>query len=201
MTHSPDSYFIPQQSGEATYKSLNSKFIAFALPVQSSEQAKEHLRALRQKYYDATHVCYAWILGRNAEEKMAADAGEPAHTAGTPILNAIRSAGVTYVMVAVVRYYGGTKLGVPGLIHAYGTAAQMALQVAGKIEFIPKASLKFVCTYEQISIVHRLLTRFNGIAESEAYTHNVQILASFPETDIAQVLVSAHEYGLDCNKP
>lgn len=200
MTQTPDSYFIPQQFGEATYKSLNSKFIAFAIPVQSSEQAKEQLRALRHKYYDATHVCYAWILGRNAEEKMAADAGEPAHTAGTPILNAIRSAGITYVMVAVVRYYGGTKLGVPGLIHAYGTAAQMALQVAGKTECIPRTNLTFTCAYEHISIVHRLLARFRGLAQSESYDQKVQIVASFPEAEIPHVFALAHEYGLDCNK-
>jgi len=198
MTHAAHTYCIPVQAGQAVYKSLNSKFIALAIPISSSEHAKEELRALRQKYFDASHVCYAWVLGRRGDERMAADAGEPAHSAGTPILHAIRSAGITFVMVAVVRYYGGTKLGVPGLIHAYGHTAELALQIAGKVVYIPHTSFSFTCKYEQISRVQRLLTQFEGKIISEEYNLEVIIIASFPESVVPQVLNAVTEYGILC---
>ncbi len=102
--------------------------MSFAWPVASVEEVEGHLKALRKKYYDATHVCYAYRLGEEGETWRANDDREPSGTAGLPIYGQLRSAGVTDCLVAVVRYFGGTKLGSPGLIKAYKEAARAVLQ-------------------------------------------------------------------------
>ncbi|MFR4024997.1 MAG: IMPACT family protein [Alistipes indistinctus] len=104
---------------EALYKDKGSRFLAFAYPVANEEQIRERLDALRKKYFDATHHCYAWRLGPSGDSFRAMDDGEPSSTAGRPILGQMLSRNVTNALIVVVRYFGGTKLGVPGLIAAY----------------------------------------------------------------------------------
>jgi uncharacterized YigZ family protein len=116
------------------YREKGSKFIAFAYPVTSEEEIRMLLHQLRKEYFDARHHCYAWILGPNQDRFRANDDGEPNHTAGDPILGQIRSHYLTNVLVVVVRYFGGTKLGVSGLIQAYRIAAAQALKSAVIIE-------------------------------------------------------------------
>jgi uncharacterized YigZ family protein len=116
------------------YKEKGSKFLAFAYPVQTEADIKQHLDALRKTYFDARHHCYAWMLGPEKKLFRAADDGEPNHSAGDPILGQIRSRDITDVLVVVVRYFGGIKLGVGGLITAYRAAAEDALQQAVVIE-------------------------------------------------------------------
>lgn len=129
----------------AVFKDRGSRFLAYAFPVEDEDGIKNHLSLLKEKYPDATHHCYAWVLGAARERSRANDDGEPGHSAGTPILRQIQSLELGNVLVVVVRYYGGTNLGIPGLIHAYGTAARMALE-ASDIQFQKlrsKAVLKF----------------------------------------------------------
>lgn len=104
--------------------------MGYAFPVSSKIDIKERLDALWSQYPDATHVCYAWVLGVGGDEYRANDDGEPGNSAGQPILREIRSNNLTHVLVAVVRYYGGKKLGVSGLIESYGMAAKLALEQA-----------------------------------------------------------------------
>ncbi len=125
-----DTYYVLQQATEFQFKEKGSKFLAFALPVQTEEQAKQQLTELRKKYYDATHHCYAYTVGHPQAVTRQSDDGEPSGTAGLPIQNQIRAKGVKNVLVVVVRYYGGTKLGVAGLVQAYKTAAAGVLDKA-----------------------------------------------------------------------
>ena len=125
-----DTYYTLGGEAEALYKEKGSKFLTYAYPVRSEAEIKEHLDALRKRYYDATHHCYAWRLGPKGESFRANDDGEPSSTAGRPILGQLLSKEVTYARIGVVRYFGGTKLGVPGLIEAYKTSAALVLENA-----------------------------------------------------------------------
>ena len=125
-----DTYYTLGGEAEALYKGKGSKFLTYAYPVRSEAEIKEHLEALRKRYYDATHHCYAWRLGPKGESFRANDDGEPSSTAGRPILGQLLSKEVTYALIVVVRYFGGTKLGVPGLIEAYKTSAALVLENA-----------------------------------------------------------------------
>jgi uncharacterized YigZ family protein len=123
-----DSYTEISGRSEGLYKEKGSKFIAIALPVHSEEEVKLQLSAIRKQYYDARHHCYAYIIGADKSISKSNDDGEPSGTAGKPILNQILSKEFTNICVVVVRYFGGVKLGVSGLILAYKTAAKEALE-------------------------------------------------------------------------
>ena len=129
-----DSYLTLAEPAEALYKEKGSKFLAYAYPVSSEEQIRECLDALRKRYYDATHHCYAWRLGADGQNYRVNDDGEPSSTAGRPILGQLLSYGLTDALVVVVRYFGGTKLGVSGLIAAYKESASAVLSVARIVE-------------------------------------------------------------------
>ena len=119
---------------EVAMRERSSKFLSYIYPVQTEEQIREALEALRKRFFDATHHCYAWRLGPQGEHFRANDDGEPSGTAGKPILGQLLSHELTDCLVVVVRYFGGTKLGVPGLIAAYKESAQQAIEAAEIIE-------------------------------------------------------------------
>ena len=118
---------ITNKIGEGTYSEKRSKFLAFSHHVESLEEVKDIVAAYRKKYYDARHVCYAYMLGAERTDFRANDDGEPSSTAGKPILGQINSNDLTYILIIVVRYYGGVNLGTGGLIVAYKTAAAAAI--------------------------------------------------------------------------
>lgn len=125
-----DSYKTISGPSEGFYTEKRSRFLAFARPVRSAEEAKEEVEKIRKQYYDARHVCWAYMLGAERLVFRANDDGEPSSTAGKPILGQINSAGLTDVVVIVVRYFGGIQLGTSGLIVAYRTAAAEAIAAA-----------------------------------------------------------------------
>jgi uncharacterized YigZ family protein len=129
-----NSYLSIENPVSGIYKEKGSKFLAFAYPVKNEEEIKANLAFLKKEYHDARHHCFAWILGPEKNSVRAFDDGEPNHSAGDPILGQIRSKNLTNVLVVVVRYFGGVKLGVGGLISAYKEAAQDALQKAVIVE-------------------------------------------------------------------
>lgn len=129
-----DTYKMLSSPGEGLYKEKGSKFIASAFTVNSEEEVKQALAEVKKKYYDARHHCYAYMIGPDKACFRSSDDGEPSGTAGKPILNQILSKDVTNVCIIVVRYFGGIKLGVSGLINAYKTAAREALDNAVIIE-------------------------------------------------------------------
>lgn len=129
-----DTYKTIAQPSESIYTEKRSKFIAIALPVRTHEGIKAYLETYQKKYYDARHVCYAYMLGHERKDFRANDNGEPSGTAGKPILGQINSNGLTDTLIIVVRYFGGIKLGTSGLIVAYRAAAAQALASATIIE-------------------------------------------------------------------
>ena len=129
-----DSYLTIAAPAEAIYKEKSSKFITYAYPVRSEEEIRALLEVLYKRHYDATHHCYAWRLGPQGEAFRSNDDGEPSGTAGKPILGQLLSASLTDCLIVVVRYFGGTKLGVSGLISAYKESAAAVIEEAEIIE-------------------------------------------------------------------
>ena len=149
---------VPYGSGRGELREKASRFLAFAFPLETPEQAADLVGGLRREHHDATHVAFAWKLGTaDAARTRASDAGEPSGTAGRPILAAIESAGVTDVLVAVVRYFGGTKLGTGGLARAYREAAARALAAAGSETIADMVEVEVRCGLERAGAARRLL--------------------------------------------
>ena len=152
-----DSYLTIAAPAEAIYKEKSSKFLAYAYPVRTEEEIRERLDALRKRYYDATHHCYAWRLGPQGELFRSNDDGEPSGTAGKPILGQLLSHSLTNCLVVVVRYFGGTKLGVSGLIQAYKESTADVLSVAEIIEQTVDLSFKIEFSYLVMNDVMRII--------------------------------------------
>lgn len=151
---------------QAVFTEKRSKFLAFAWPVKTAEQAKAHVDTLAKEYYDARHVCWAYMLGPDRTEFRANDNGEPSGTAGKPILGQINSLELTDIVIAVVRYFGGIKLGTSGLIVAYREAARLALEEAEIIQCHVTARLQFTFPYAVINDVMKI-ARAPGVAVLE----------------------------------
>jgi uncharacterized YigZ family protein len=146
-----------QAPAEGIYKEKGSKFLAFAYPIDQEDQVKDLLGIIQKKYHDARHYCYAWRLGPDKTRYRLNDDGEPSGTAGKPIYGQIVSRDLTDVLVVVVRYFGGTKLGVSGLIRAYRTAASEALDQSMIIECKVIDHLKLEFSYGQMNTVMKLI--------------------------------------------
>lgn len=155
------SYRTIDTPAEGLYKEKGSRFIALAYPVTSEEQIREHLERVRKKYFDARHHCFAWMLGPERKHFRAFDDGEPNHSAGDPILGQIRSKDLTDVLVIVVRYFGGTKLGVGGLITAYKTAAEDALSKVTVIEKEVEDLFQLVFPYTSTPQIMKMIKEFD----------------------------------------
>ena len=153
-------FYTIESPVEGLYKEKGSKFLAFAYPVISEQQVKDLQDELRKKYYDARHHCFAWVIGLEDQSWRANDDGEPAHSAGDPILGQIKPNDLTNVLVVVIRYFGGTKLGVGGLINAYKTATEAALNKSTKKAIYETKRLVIRFTYDDMSVVERLMTDF-----------------------------------------
>lgn len=164
-----DSYLTIAQPGEAVYKERSSKFLAFAYPVSDEGEIKEILDGLRKEYYDATHHCYAWRLGANGEQYRCNDDGEPSGTAGRPILGQMLSRGITQCLIVVVRYFGGTKLGVPGLIQAYRESAQAAIDNCTVIETTVDVRIGIEFPYVAMNDVMRVVKEENPRIEEQRF--------------------------------
>jgi uncharacterized YigZ family protein len=157
-TPSPDDRIVPAGPGRGEVREKASRFFAFAHPVSSAEEAARIVEDLEREYHDATHVAFAWKIGTGpSASERSSDAGEPSGTAGKPIAAAIASAGVADVVVAVVRYFGGTKLGTGGLVRAYREAADKALAAAGRRTVREVVRVTVTCTYENLGAARRLV--------------------------------------------
>lgn len=170
-----DTYLTIAAPAEGLYKEKGSKFIALAFPVDSETQVKDILLQVRKKYYDARHHCYAYILGEKGQLYRSNDDGEPAHSAGDPILGQIRSRNLTYVLIIVVRYFGGIKLGVSGLIQAYKTAASDALTQAQVMEKTVEIPLTVHFSYQQINQVMKLIKEYDLKINHQQFSNQCQL--------------------------
>lgn len=157
MNSISDTYRSIAAPSKGIYKELGSKFLAFAHPVETEEEAKNIIAALRKEYFDARHHCFAWRLGLTGEPYRFSDDGEPSSTAGRPIHGQLLSQELSDILVVVVRYFGGVKLGVPGLIRAYRTATQDALANATIIEKVTGEHFTIQFGYLQMNDVMKVL--------------------------------------------
>ena len=152
-----DVYRTIEADAEALFKEKSSKFLCFAYHVTTEEQIRERLEVLYKKYYDATHHCYAWRLGPRGETFRANDDGEPSSTAGKPILGQLLSHEITDCLIVVVRYFGGTKLGVSGLIEAYKTSAAEVIAAAEVVERTVDDRIEVRFSYMAMNEVMRII--------------------------------------------
>ena len=164
-----DEYRTIAAPSEAIYTEKRSKFIAIALPVRTVEEVKMRLEEYQKKYYDARHVCYAYMLGHERKDFRANDNGEPSGTAGKPILGQINSNELTDVLVIVVRYFGGIKLGTSGLIVAYRTAAAEALAAAAFVERTVDDEVEVLFEYPLMNDVMRVVKEEEPTIVSQTY--------------------------------
>lgn len=148
-----DAYKSIPARGEGLFKDKGSRFISFAFPVESESEVKDIVGGLKKEYHDARHHCYAYRLGYKGDKFRANDDGEPSSSAGRPILGQIDSRGLSDVLVVVVRYFGGIKLGIPGLIRAYKTASAEALDNAGVVEKVAGKWFRLSFGYAQMNAV------------------------------------------------
>ena len=162
-------------SEEILFKEKNSKFFGYAFPVSTEEEIKNHLETLRKQHHGAVHFCYAFQIGTTKIQFRANDDGEPSNSAGAPIYGQIQSFGLTNVLVVIVRFFGGVKLGVGGLISAYRTAAQMALETAEIVE--KTIDIHYIVTfdYKNMNKVMRVIKEKNLEIVSQQMNESCQI--------------------------
>lgn len=152
---------ITKPSEEALFKDKNSKFFGYAYPVTTEDEIKQHLEDLKKQHHQARHWCYAYQIGTETIAYRANDDGEPSNSAGMPIYGQIQSFEVTNVLIVVVRYFGGVKLGVGGLINAYRTGAQLALEASNIIERTINIDYLITCEYDLMNKVMRVIKEKN----------------------------------------
>ncbi len=183
-----DNYKTIVAPSEGLYKEKGSKFIAYAYPVYTEEQIKEYVTQLKEQYYDARHHCFAWQLGLDGNRYRANDDGEPSGSAGKPIHGQIRSAELTNILVVVVRYFGGTKLGVPGLIRAYKEATIDALNNAEIIEKTVNDVYQVGFDYLVMNDVMRIVKEENLNIVNQDFNLTCSIEFSLRQSEVEKVL-------------
>ena len=185
---SKDSYKTIARAAETTYRQLSSKFLVYAYPVESEEEIKEYLDALRKRWFDATHHCYAWRLGPQGEHFRANDDGEPSSTAGKPILGQLLSQEVTNCLVVVVRYFGGTKLGVPGLIAAYKESTALVLSECEIVERTVDARINVSFSYMAMNDVMRIVKDMQPRVVDQQFDNLCTMTLTIREGDSEQLI-------------
>ena len=196
-----NSYFTISKPGYAEFRDRGSRFLAFAYPVNSADEFKNYLQELKKEHPKAVHHCFAYRIGTDGNQFRVSDDGEPSGTAGRPILGQIDSKQVTNVGVIVVRYFGGTLLGVPGLIHAYKTVTTLALQVTPVMEKQVEILYNIQFDYTRMEPVMALLKSYNcRIISNETQLFCV-VKAGIPKNRLEEVTYKLKEMqGVDVTK-
>ena len=167
---------IESPSEEILFKEKNSKFFGYAFPVSTTDEIKIHIEQLKKQHFGAVHFCYAYQIGTEKIEFRANDDGEPSNSAGIPIYGQIQSFGLTNILIVVVRFFGGTKLGVGGLITAYKTTAQLVLENASIIEKTIDVQFKITFDYKNINKVMRIIKEKQLEIHSQKMEENCELL-------------------------
>ena len=184
----PDFYTTIEKPSTAGFKDRGSKFIAFAFPIATAEDFKKQLQVLKKEHPKAVHHCFAYRIGTDGNNFRSSDDGEPSGTAGKPILGQIDSKGITNMAVIVVRYWGGTMLGVPGLINAYKTATALALQVTPIVEKQIEIIYSIEFDYTQMNEVMMIMKQYNCNILSNKMQLFCIIKAGIPKNRLDEVL-------------
>ncbi|MBQ8065036.1 MAG: YigZ family protein [Prevotella sp.] len=182
-----DEYRTIANESEGYYTEKRSKFLAFAHPVSTVEQVKELIARYRKKYYDARHVCYAYMLGAERKDFRANDDGEPSSTAGKPILGQINSNELTDILIVVVRYYGGVNLGTSGLIVAYREAAADAIAHATVETRQVEDTVRYSFSYPQMNDVMRIVKDMSPRIISQTYGNTCEIVLAIRKSEADQL--------------
>ena len=167
---------IESPSEEILFKEKNSKFFGYAFPISTTDEIKIHIDQLKKQHFGAVHFCYAYQIGTEKIEFRANDDGEPSNSAGIPIYGQIQSFGLTNILIVVVRFFGGTKLGVGGLITAYKTTAQLVLENASIIEKTIDVQFKITFDYKNINKVMRIIKEKQLEIHSQKMEENCELL-------------------------
>lgn len=178
---------ITKPSPESLFKDRGSKFLGYAFPATSEGQVKVHIESLKKLHYNARHWCYAWQLGKSYESYRANDDGEPSNSAGMPIYGQLQSYDVTNILVVVVRYFGGTKLGVGGLMQAYKTSAQMALEASDIVKKTIDEYFILKFDYPEMNIVMRIIKDKNISITHQKLELDCEIQISVRKKDASQI--------------
>lgn len=182
-----DRYKTIEAAAEAVSRDKGSRFLAYAYPVAAEEEVKEHVDALKKKHYDATHHCYAWRIGPQGEQSRANDDGEPSGTAGRPILGQILSADLTNILIVVVRYFGGTKLGVSGLISAYKESAREVIEAAEVVERTVDAYFSVTFSYLSMNGVMKVVKDLEPRVVSQQFDNVCQMELAIRDGQVKQL--------------
>lgn len=175
-------------SNEILFKDRKSKFFGYVFPINSEEEVKPIIEGLKKKHHTANHVCYAWQLGTDTISYRANDDGEPNNSAGMPIYGQIQAFELTNILVAVVRIFGGTKLGVGGLIQAYKVSAQLAIEATTIIEKLIEVNYKVVFNYPEMDKVMRIIKHLGITIVSQKLEINCQLLILIRRGETENVL-------------
>ena len=182
-----DEYRTISSTSEGYYTEKRSKFLAFAHHVETTDEVKDIVASYRKKYYDARHVCYAYMLGAERLEFRANDDGEPSSTAGKPILGQINSNELTNILIVVVRYYGGVNLGTSGLIVAYREAAADAIAHADIETRQVEEIVKYSFAYPQMNDVMRIVKDMNPRIVSQTFENTCEIVLSIRKSEAEEL--------------
>lgn len=196
LTEIPDTYTTIEAASEGLYKEKGSRFLAFAYPVADAEEVRQRMEALKKRFYDARHHTYAYVLGYRKEQFRLNDDGEPSGTAGRPIHGQIQALDLTFTMVAVVRYFGGIKLGTGGLTKAYKTAAAEALQAATTVCRPVLVPLSIACGYDKLSLVMRRLKEVQVSPQQPQMSDVCRLEIAVPKAVVEAVCALNQEPGI-----
>lgn len=197
LTETNDSYWTLAAPTEGEYSEKRSKFLAYAYPVTTEEEALERVREVRARYYDARHVCWAYRLGPTGELYRTNDDGEPSGTAGKPIHGILVSQGLTEVIVLVVRYFGGVKLGTSGLIEAYREATLAALEDAPRRECILTEQISITFSYDLMGPVMRVVKESDARILSQDFTDTCRLLLEQRQARVVELRTRLEQiYGV-----
>lgn len=183
-----DHYFTIESSAVAEFKDRGSKFLAYSFPLKNSNDFKIHLQALKKEHPKAVHHCFAYRIGVDGNNFRAGDDGEPSGSAGKPILGQIDSKNITDTLIIVVRYFGGTLLGIPGLINAYKTAASLVLQCTPTVQKQVEANYQLHFNYTEMNEVMRIIKLYNCTVLKNEMQLFCLIEIGIPRNQLQQVL-------------
>ncbi len=184
----PEFYNTIQKPAIAEFKERGSRFIAYAFPVQHTAEAKEQLQAIKKEHPKANHHCFAYRIGTDGLNFRASDDGEPAGTAGKPILNQLDSKLLVNVLIVVVRYFGGTLLGVPGLIQAYKTAASLAIQTTPVVQKPVLCAYRLSFDYTLMNEVMMIVKQCNCVIDQQELSMFCQVQIGIPLLNLDETL-------------
>ncbi len=195
-----DTYQTIREPVAGSFRDRGSKFLGFAFPVSNEEQVREHLMHLKKKYHDAHHHCYAWALGADRAPYRINDDGEPSGSAGKPIYGQILARDLSDLLIVVIRYFGGTKLGIPGLINAYRSAATDAL---GKAEIVVRTvseTFRIRCPYSLLQEVMNVIKEKNLILVENHFAEDCNLTVQVRKSQARELLVKFNAiYGVDAS--